>query len=266
MSTAAPRFTAEDWPPVAIRPGHLALPGGVDVWLVPPAPERLGAAWAVLSADERARAGGFATAALRADYVTAHAGLRAILAGYLGAEPGELAFTAGRWGKPALAPPRHGLEFSLSHSAGLALVAVSAAGPVGVDLERIAAPLDEIADLAFSPGEVAELAAADGAARMRRSHALWCAKEAAAKAEGTGLAADLRALPGPWRISALPPLAGVASALADRGGAPPRCRCLEVLPWRGDRKAQSPGLTPCGERRSDDAHSRAEPGPRPSHA
>lgn len=220
---AAPAFTPEDWPPAAVRPGSLDLPGGVDVWLIPPA--CLGAVRAVLSAGERTRADAFATAALRADYVAAHGGLRAILAGYLGAGPANLAFTAGRHGKPALAPPHRWLEFSLSHSAGLALAAVSATGPVGVDLERIAAPLDEIADLAFSPEEIAALASA-GAARVPRSYALWCAREAAAKAEGTGLATDLRALPGAWRISTLPPLAGFASALADRGAAPPRCRCL----------------------------------------
>jgi phosphopantetheinyl transferase len=47
----------------------------------------------------------------------------------------ELVFGAGHNRKPTVA----GIEFNLSHTDGLALVAVAGARRVGVDVERIAA-------------------------------------------------------------------------------------------------------------------------------
>lgn len=74
----------------------------------------------------------------RVDLDTAGArwALREILGRYLGLPANELRFERSRHGKPRLASPEAELEFNLSHSGSLALVAV-AGREVGVDVERI---------------------------------------------------------------------------------------------------------------------------------
>jgi phosphopantetheinyl transferase len=83
------------------------------------------------------------------------------------------------------APP----SISIAHSDGVAVaVAVPAdAGGVGVDVQPVRPLPDETERLAFSDGERRALAALDGRERPVRATQLWCAKEAAAKAVGSGL-------------------------------------------------------------------------------
>lgn len=70
------------------------------------------------------------------DTVASRWALREILGRYLGLPADELRFETGRHGKPRLASPEGELEFNLSHSSSLALVAI-ARREVGVDVERI---------------------------------------------------------------------------------------------------------------------------------
>ena len=92
----------------------------------------------------------------------------------------------GPHGRPVLLDDS-GRHVSVSHTAGLVAVAVSADGPVGVDVERPdATGFDGFAALALAAGEQAD----DDAARAR----LWTAKEAVRKATGEGLSTPLNAL------------------------------------------------------------------------
>lgn len=104
----------------------------------------------------------------------------------------ELARSAA--GKPFLT--RSDLAFSLSHAAGVMLIAIAAAGPVGVDIEprRV---------LRMSELRVAQIVAAAGVLcaevldvtdQINRSIAAWCVLEACAKADGEGIAALLGVL------------------------------------------------------------------------
>ena len=70
------------------------------------------------------------------DAVASRWALREILGRYLGLPGPELRFETNRHGKPRLANPEVELEFNLSHSGSLALVAV-ARREVGIDVERI---------------------------------------------------------------------------------------------------------------------------------
>jgi phosphopantetheinyl transferase len=70
------------------------------------------------------------------DAVASSPALREILGRYLGLPADELRFETNEHGKPRLAAPEGELEFNLSHSGSLALVAV-ARREVGVDVERI---------------------------------------------------------------------------------------------------------------------------------
>ena len=80
-----------------------------------------------------------------------------VLAQYLRVAPATLAFEYGARGKPGLsgADGAGELHFNLAHSGGLALLAVSLLGGVGVDVERVRAVNDAqgIADRFFSKRE-----------------------------------------------------------------------------------------------------------------
>jgi 4'-phosphopantetheinyl transferase len=140
---------------------------------------------------ETARAAAFRFPELRRAFVVAHAAVRQILAIYLRTDPADVRFAAGV-GKPQLAPlrGRSPIEFNLSHSDPLALVAVSTSGAVGVDVERLR-PIPDALDIARQNFAAVEWAAVAGAALPDRGDAFlryWVRKEAYLKARGIGLA------------------------------------------------------------------------------
>ncbi|MEM6386096.1 MAG: 4'-phosphopantetheinyl transferase superfamily protein [Pseudomonadota bacterium] len=97
-------------------------------------------------------------------------------------------------GKPALAGPGPG--FNLSHSAGLAVLALRQNGPIGVDLEldRGLDPL-KIAPACFQAHEIAALEAQKEALSQRALFlTYWTAKEALMKLTGEGMALDPKAI------------------------------------------------------------------------
>ncbi|MCB4769619.1 4'-phosphopantetheinyl transferase superfamily protein [Ancylobacter sp. Lp-2] len=216
----------QPWKPATPETLRRLDPGEVRLWLVESGPHEDPEDVALLDPGENRRAEAFRTRPLRAAYVTAHAALRRVLAAELGLPPADLAFSIGRWGRPGL--DGGDLDFNLSHSGNLALIAVSRGGPVGVDIEAMrTAPPYEIAPDIFSWGELALLAGLPEEERRHAFYRLWTRKEAVAKGIGCGLDMDFRALdvrtapvaePGDcsrrWHIPPLPALAGFAAALA----------------------------------------------------
>jgi len=85
------------------------------------------------------------------------------------------------------------LQFNLSHSAGLALIAVGAELQLGVDIEKIREEVDTaaLAQRFFSPREGAGLQALPDNLRVPGFFACWTRKEAFLKATGTGLSFPL---------------------------------------------------------------------------
>lgn len=84
-----------------------------------------------------------------------------------------------------------GVFVSLARADELLVVAASLGSPVGVDIEsvrRVSASAFD--DVAFGPGELAELRASASPDLLRTR--LWTAKEALLKARGTGLRTDPR--------------------------------------------------------------------------
>jgi phosphopantetheinyl transferase len=113
----------------------------------------------------------------------AHLAEGMLLAGYLGLTPAKLEFERGPAGKPQLAGAP--LQFNLSHSDGLALVAVARRLPVGVDVQapHPNASKPWFAKRVCTPQEY-ELFAADP--RPELLLRLWARKEAVIKARGEG--------------------------------------------------------------------------------
>lgn len=151
--------------------------------------------FATLDADERGRAARFAFARDRRRFVVTRGALRTILARHLGTTPTSVRLRYGQHGKPELdgsgQPPV--LTFNVSHSGDLALIAVTRARMVGVDVEEIrpdVATLD-VAARFFAPAEVAALWSLPTDQRAIGFFNCWTRKEAYVKARGEGLSTPL---------------------------------------------------------------------------
>jgi len=109
--------------------------------------------------------------------------------------PADLAIVAGEHGRPLLTRlGHHQVEtmpaVSIAHTDGIA-VALAALDPdsrVGIDVEPIVERDHSFLAAAFTPGERALLDRRSGSNRAEWTARFWCAKEAAAKASGLGLA------------------------------------------------------------------------------
>ena len=127
-------------------------------------------------------------------WLVSRAALREILAAELRVPPASVRLLVGDHGRPRLDPDAHpaDLDFNLSHSGELALVAVAREGTrVGVDVERLRPgrnPL-RVADRYFSPAEVQAVKAVAPDAQPHEFLRYWTAKEALAKGLGLGLKA-----------------------------------------------------------------------------
>jgi 4'-phosphopantetheinyl transferase len=147
----------------------------------------------VLSEDERARAQRFHFEIHRRMFVAAHAATRRILAEYAGVAPHSLVFESGEFGKPSLV--NSDLEFNLSHSGDLALLAVSCGGAVGVDVEKWNHEIEHIqlAEHFFSEAERSALRGLAHASQhvVAGFFAAWSRKEAYIKASGHGITRGL---------------------------------------------------------------------------
>jgi len=144
-----------------------------------------------LSRDEQLRADRFHFERDRRRYIVGRGGLRAILSGYLKIDPHRLQFRYGPNGKPALLSSA--LQFNVSHSRGLALIAVTPQQAVGVDVEfmRPVLDADQLAERFFSARESAALRALPACERRAAFFACWTRKEAYIKAIGDGLSQPL---------------------------------------------------------------------------
>ena len=89
-----------------------------------------------LPGGERERFDAFLREQPRRRWLAARWALRRVLEGYLRQPAAAIELEVAERGKPRLRDGG-GLEFNLSHSGGLALVAVTAGRPVGVDVELI---------------------------------------------------------------------------------------------------------------------------------
>jgi 4'-phosphopantetheinyl transferase len=153
------------------RLGGLALPADV----------------ALLSEEERLRAARFRYEADHARFVQAHAFLRRVLGELVARPPTDLRFGKLTDGKPYLEDCD--LELSFAHCRGLAVVAAGREGPLGVDVEEVAAgPIEEaLLHAALAPAEIAHFRTLPESVRATGFRRAWTRKEAVLKARGEGL-------------------------------------------------------------------------------
>jgi len=219
----------------AQEPERLIEADGVTVWQARgPADEAtLERCRGVLSPEELTRAARFVVEPPRHHFIVARATLRVLLGDALHVDPQALEFEIGRFGKPSL--PNHDIEFNVSHSGDVVLVAIGAQSPLGVDVEteRPHRDLLSLAQRFFAPGEVARLESLPESGRAEAFYRCWTRKEAYLKARGTGITLGLDTFevaflpgeteavlrtppdddPGNWNVFAIDAAPGHAAAL-----------------------------------------------------
>jgi 4'-phosphopantetheinyl transferase len=183
---------------VLLRGDDAVPPGTIDVWplsLVGTDECRKELA-SLLSPDERERAGRYYFERDRHAFVFARGQMRVLIGRYCGVQAREVRLAAGEAGKPWLAADQalaRVISFNFTHSAGRALMAISAKGELGVDLESHDRRTDvlALADRYFFASELAAIRAAPPEEQRAMFFRFWTAKEAVLKAQGIGLGAPL---------------------------------------------------------------------------
>ena len=150
----------------------------------------------ILADDEQQRAERFYFEKDRRHFTAARGALRTILAGYLALRPHGVRFAYSNYGKPRLADEDNesDLRFNLTHSHGLALLAVTRGREIGVDVEHLRDMERDgelLAERFFSPREVAVLRSLPPQLRREAFFHCWTRKEAYIKANGKGLSLPL---------------------------------------------------------------------------
>ncbi|NTX62288.1 4'-phosphopantetheinyl transferase superfamily protein [Myxococcus sp. CA051A] len=178
--------------PLELRPDE------VHVWIVEP--ERiqeqrlLDAYWGLLDSGEREKQKRFRFERHQRQYLVSHALVRLTLSRYAPVAPSAWSFSTNAYGRPEVRGEWGArLRFNLSHTDGMALVAVGLDAELGADVEDAQRPGEtvEIADHFFAPPEISALRALPAAEQRGRFFEYWTLKESYIKARGAGLSLPL---------------------------------------------------------------------------
>lgn len=170
----------------------------IQVWIaaLPADGSEAAALASVLTPDELRRAARFLVETPRRQFVFCRALVRHLAGACLAVAPETLDIGALPLGKPFVRQPAspRALDFNISHSGGLAAVALARGRQVGVDLELVR-PLADMPALArriFSADELGALNALPAAEQSAAFYTGWSRKEAYLKATGEGLTGGMR--------------------------------------------------------------------------
>ena len=239
-----PNLQIPEWIPSPPPNGDLGTED-VHLWRVPVDPGQIAGAEALLSPEERTRAGRYRFPEDAGRFIMCRAALRILLGRYQDAAPQTIAISCGPFGKPMLArssnsPDQSAPEFNVSHSGSYALLGFRRHHPLGLDLERLRRmpDRDALVERFFSPAERQEYLALPPGQRTAGFFNGWTRKEAIVKALGEGLSRPLDSFDvslspaeparllriGPdrgeesrWSLLSFAPAAGYVAAAASEG-------------------------------------------------
>ncbi|MGM0669106.1 MAG: 4'-phosphopantetheinyl transferase family protein [Gemmatimonadota bacterium] len=162
---------------------------------------------ALLSVDERARAGRFHRDTDRRRFEAGRGHLRRILGRHLSVPAESIVFRYSETGKPGLDGPGD-VGFSVSHSHNLLLIGLGR-GVLGVDVElpRPMPDMYAVAGMVFTGKEVDWMNEGSSDGNRERFFRLWTAKESLLKGMGVGFLSDPREVevsPTPFGFQASP--------------------------------------------------------------
>ena len=201
----------------------------IDIWQYP-LNTSFPQAQSLLNQEELARANRYHFERHQRRFTIARATLRLILSRYTAIPPQDLVFGENEYGKPHLLN-RPDIQFNLSHSGELALLAIGKENPMGIDLEFfVARPFEGIGSHMFSVIENKALQSTPKALKPMAFFHIWAQKEALIKACGMGLSYptqdfDVPALPSTnqsildtkhnktWQMVSFHPQVGCCAAL-----------------------------------------------------
>jgi len=147
-----------------------------------------------LSSDEQERAAKFYFDADRRRFLIGRGMLRILVGHCLDTPASRIVFDYSEAGKPTVAaagqPP---LQFNVSHSGEIVLIALTRGRAVGIDVERVRTdiPIDQIAAGFLSTNERNDLSTLAVDMQCDAFFACWTRKEAYLKASGAGLTLPL---------------------------------------------------------------------------
>jgi len=129
-------------------------------------------------------------------YQITHSMKRLILANYLDCDPKCLKFELGKQGKPSLTELQNylNIQFNISHSHRLILIAITVEDSIGIDIEYNATGISvaSLSEIIFSPEE--KIIFSSLQSEQEKEQAIfrcWTRKEAFLKACGIGLMIDI---------------------------------------------------------------------------
>jgi len=164
----------------------------VQVWFLPTRQKASADLLCLLQDQEKSEHARFSREGDRQAFAHTRAALRCLLSRAIGVSAKEIRFDRNAWGKPQLSN-EHGrcdIDFSVSHSGELAVIAISRCGATGVDIERKRAvpEMETIASEVFGEAVTRRLSRVPPQHRDIAFLRLWTAGEAYIKALGVGLA------------------------------------------------------------------------------
>lgn len=210
----------------------------------------------ILSPGEIARMERLRSAEGRRLFMASHLLARTTLSLYWPCAPEEWRFVANPYGKPLLDPQMGPvpLQFSLSHTAGLAVFALTQGAAIGVDAETVRRSVKalKLSRRFFSPEETEQLRKLP-LKRTSYFFYYWTLKESCLKALGRGLSLSLETAafrlsedapcriefsgndlqdPEAWRFALLEPAEGYIAAVSFELGLPEpvKVSCRRALP------------------------------------
>ncbi|MBB71270.1 MAG: 4'-phosphopantetheinyl transferase [Legionellales bacterium] len=145
------------------------------------------ALYCLLASDEQHRARRFKFPIHRRRFIIARAQLRQLLGEQLGIAPEAVEFKYGEHGKPSVSGVE--LQFNLSHTEDIAVIALHPHNPIGVDIENWQREVeyDDLSKRYFTENETNKLASLSGDDKAKAFFRCWTRKEALLKALGAGL-------------------------------------------------------------------------------
>ena len=145
----------------------------------------------LLSLEEKERSERLVDFRHRKRFIAAHGFMREALATYLPYTADQLEFTKTEMGKPQLktTPDDEQIQFNLTHSENIAMLAVIKRHPIGIDVEYTKRKTDwvKIIHRYFTAGEQEKFHSLTEADRKQAFFQVWTRKEALMKVTGRGL-------------------------------------------------------------------------------
>lgn len=192
---------------------------------------------AVLSHDERLRSERSPLIEERNRFAVGRGLLRHVLASYLQVDAPQIQFAYGHAGKPYLVDNPRNIHFNISHSGDIALIAITRAREIGVDVEKICdmPEMEDIVSRFFSDAAKAQFQSVPVADRVGTFFKCWTEREAVSKCTGDGIAEDTPSSVEGISVAPLFPAIGYVGAFAITGSA------VKLRTWRWAQSANPVG-------------------------